>query len=331
MAGRDCGAVGVTFPAGLRVLHPNPKPLGTSLHRESQTAHWADGHPTVGQGTSLGNGSLVPSRIPPHHLLVAPASAPSASRGVRWPMSGAVLPVPGLSPALTTRCRDSPAAGLVAAVSRDEEDAWKRSRTETQRRCLSRHGWGARGGSGRTDTRCFCFPAGRCTWPAREPHASPSRGATAGSGRWLPAQPDKKGCRGGEDMNQSGVPSPAGGSWPVRQLPITQPGSVYSRSTTPHRLPCQPGEGNVLLGWGWHSRCALFGDSPLLDPRALLWPGVCCSCHPPARAHSLGCHHSCSALIKKQTVTQRSSQHCCATLGKTHRQPRFTGCFSHPV
>lgn len=72
--------------------------------------------------------------------------------------------------------------------------------------------------------------------------------------------------QGGEDMNQSGVPSPAGGSWPVRQLPITQPGSVYSRSTTPYRLPCQAGEGNVLLGWGWHSRCALFGDSP--PPRA---------------------------------------------------------------
>lgn len=68
--------------------------------------------------------------------------------------------------------------------------------------------------------------------------------------------------QGGEDMNQSGVPSPAGGSWPVRQLPITQPGSVYSRSTTPHRLPCQAGEGNVLLGWGWHSRRALFGDGP---------------------------------------------------------------------
>lgn len=181
MAGRDRGAVGVTVPAGLWVLDPNPKPLGVSLHREPQTAHRADGHPTVGQGTSLGNGSLVPSGIPHHHLLVAPASAPSTSKGVRWPMSGAVLPVPGLSPAPATRCRGSPAAGLVAAVSRDEEDAWKRSRTETQRRCLSvseqrRRGWGARGGSGRTDTRCFCFPAGRCTWPAREPHASPAAG-----------------------------------------------------------------------------------------------------------------------------------------------------------
>lgn len=200
-AGRDCGAAGVTFPAGLRVLDPNPKPLSMSLPQESQAAHRADGHPTVGQGTSLRNGSLVPSGIPPHHLLVAPASAPSASKGVRWPMSGTALPVPGLSPALATRCRDSPATGLVAAVSRDEEDAWKRSRTETQRRCLSRseqrqHGWGARGGSGLTDTRCFCFPAARCTWPAQEPHASLRHGATAGSGRWLPAQPDKKGCRG---------------------------------------------------------------------------------------------------------------------------------------
>lgn len=183
-------------------------------------------------------------------------------------MSGTVLPVPGLSPALATRCRDSPAAGLVAAVSRDEEDAWKRKAGQTLSavaspgRSSSSTGGGHGGGLGGTDTRCFCFLAGRCTWPAREPHASPRRRATAGSGRWLPAQPDKKGCRGGEDMNQSGVPSPAGGSWPVRQLPITQPGSVYSRSTTPHRLLCQAGEGNVLLGWGWHSRCALFGDSP---------------------------------------------------------------------
>lgn len=76
----------------------------------------------------------VPPSFPHRHLLVAPASAPSASKAVRWLMSRAVPPpVPGLSPALAARCRGSPAAGLVVAVSRDEEDAWKRSRTETQR------------------------------------------------------------------------------------------------------------------------------------------------------------------------------------------------------
>lgn len=296
------GDGGVTFPAGLRVSDPNPKPLGASPKRHvglMVTPQRDRGHPL---GTAA-------SATPQHHLLVAPASAASASKGVRWAMSGAAPPDPGLSPALATRCRGSPAAALVAAVSRDEEDAWKRSRTETQRRCLS--GRGARGGSGLTDTKCFCF----CRRPLHV--------ATAGSGPWLPAQPDKESCRGGEDMNQSGVPSPAGGSWPLRQLPITQPGSVCSRSTTPppllHRLPCQAGEGNVLLGWGWHSRCALFGDSPLSST-----PGRC-SCHPPARAHSLGCHRSCLDLIKRQPVTPRSSQRCCATLGKTHGQHRFTG------
>lgn len=110
---------------------PTPNHWERALTRSPQAAHQADGHGTVGEGTSLGNGSLVPSSISPHHLLVAPASAPSASKGVRWPMSGTVLPVPGLSPALATRCRDSPAAGLVAAVSRDEEDAWKRKAGQT--------------------------------------------------------------------------------------------------------------------------------------------------------------------------------------------------------
>lgn len=93
-------------------------------------------------------------------------------------------------------------------------------------------------------------------------------------------------------MNQSGVPSPAGGSWPVRQLPITQPGSVYSRSTTPPPSPSLPGRrGKRAAGMGMaFPLCLVWGQSPpsLLDPRALLWPGVCCSCHPPARAHSLG-------------------------------------------
>lgn len=140
-------------------------------------------HPTVGQGTVLGDG--VPATTPPsiHHLLVAPASAPSASKAVRWPMSGTTLPpVPGLSPVLATRCRGSPATGLAAAVSRDEEDAWKRSGIETQPFSLpwlergrtgepparvGGTGWVGGRRRGHTDTGCFCFPASRCTWPAR--------------------------------------------------------------------------------------------------------------------------------------------------------------------
>lgn len=131
--------------------------------------------PQRDRGHPLG---MAPSSIPPHHLLVAPGSAPSASKGVRWPMSGTVLPVPGLSPALATRCRDSP--DLLAAVSRDEEDAWKRSRTDTQRRRLSRseqhqHGLGGTEGEvwGAQTQDAFVFlPAGargrrRSRTPAR--------------------------------------------------------------------------------------------------------------------------------------------------------------------
>lgn len=311
-----------------------------SRHRESQAAHRADGHPTVGQGTSLGNGSLVPSSIPPHHLLVAPTSAPSASKGVRWPMSGTALPVPGLSPALATRCRDSPAAGLVAAVSRDEEDAWKRSRRETERRCLSRseqrqHGWGTREefGAHRHKMLLFsCRPvhvagAGAARQPAPRGY-SWIRPMAPGTAR----QERLQGCRGGEDMNQSGVPSPAGGSWPVRQLPITQPGSVYSRSTTPHRLPCQAGEGNVLLGWGWHSRRALFGgQSPSSTPGRCCGPGFVVAVTLLHGHTAWAVTAPCLALIKQQPgATPRSSQYCRATLGMTHGQPKFTGRCAPP-
>lgn len=91
-------------------------------------------------------------------------------------MSGTVLPVPGLSPALTPRCRDSPAADLLAAVSRDEEDAWKRSRTDTQRRRLSRseqhqHGLGGTGGKvwGAQTQDAFVFLPAGARGAARQP------------------------------------------------------------------------------------------------------------------------------------------------------------------
>lgn len=54
-------------------------------------------------------------------------------------------------------------------------------------------GRGARGGTD-THTGCFCFAAGRCTWPAR---------GCSWIQALLPAQPDKKGS-GGERVGGGG-------------------------------------------------------------------------------------------------------------------------------
>lgn len=144
-----------------------------------------------------------------------------------------------------------------------------------------RHGWGARGGTGAPGHRmllCSCQPVHVAGAGSRTPACAaglqldPADGSQRGQTR-------KAGGRG-EDMNQSGVPLLAGGSWPVQQLPITQPGSVYSRSTIPHRLPCRTGEENQPQARGWCCHCfsLLLGTIPLLDPRH-----CCdrCSCHPP--------------------------------------------------
>lgn len=134
----------------------------------------------------------------------------------------------------------------------------------------------------------------------------------------------RKAGGGGEDMNQSGVPLLAGGSWPVRQLPITQPGSVYSRSTTPPS-PSPPGRrGERAAGMGTVLPLLLsgFGDGPPPRPPA---SHVCRSCHPPAsgapNAHSLGCRHFCLSLIKRQPATPHASRHRHTTPGQTHGQP----------
>lgn len=70
----------------------------------------------------------------PQHLLVAPASVPSASKAVRWLRSGP-MSVPGLSLVLSTRCRGSVPC-FAAGVSRADDDTWKKSSTGTQ--CLLR-------------------------------------------------------------------------------------------------------------------------------------------------------------------------------------------------
>lgn len=98
-----------------------------------------------------------------------------------------------------------------------------------------------------------------------------------------------EGGGGGEDMNQSGVPLLASGSWPVRQLPITQPGSVYSRSTTPHpnvfpagrarQTRRRDGDGIAAAPrwvWGW-------SPTPTLGVLGRCrGPCVCCRRQPPA-------------------------------------------------
>lgn len=95
MVGRDCGDVGVTFPAGLRVSDPNPKPLDVSLHRESQAAHRADGHPTVGQGTSRGSGSLVPLYAPGITYLWLQRPHPPHPKASAGRCPGQCCPFPG--------------------------------------------------------------------------------------------------------------------------------------------------------------------------------------------------------------------------------------------
>lgn len=215
----------------------------------------------------------------PQHLLVAPASVPSASKAVRWLRSGP-MSVPGLSLVLSTRCRGSVPC-FAACVSRADDDTWKRSSTGTQCLLPLPHPK-SKGPSGGTDTHtgCFCFAAGRCTWPAW---------GCSWIRALLPAQPDKKGSGGrgwggeGGAMNQSGVPSPASSSWLGRLLPITQPGSVYSRSTIPPCLSCwlRAGECTARWGWAFHTPTA----KQILQP---LKREICCflALFRAARAHA---------------------------------------------
>lgn len=65
------------------------------------------------------------------------------------------------------------------------------------------------------------------------------------------SQTRKAGEGRGKDMNQSGVPSLAGGSWPVRQLLITQLGSVYTPDQQPPvAFPAGRGEEKRAPGMG---------------------------------------------------------------------------------
>lgn len=123
------------------------------------------------------------------------------------------------------------------------------------------------------------LPAGACGRRS-EPHASPRRGATAGSGRWLPARPDKKGWREGRGHESKRRPlarrrqlaGSAAPDYSTRQclLEINNP--------PPPSMP--DGEENQPQGWGWCCHCfsLLLGTIPLLDPQH-----CCdrCSCHPP--------------------------------------------------
>lgn len=171
-----------------------------------------------------GEGAWGPPRAS-QHLLVAPASAPSASKAVLWlrsgPGSGAA---PGLSLVPSGRCRGSAVAGLAAGVSRELGAAWKESRTR-----LSAGGTGGHGARG-----CFCFPGGRCTWPAR---GAARRGATAGD-KEKASRGRAEGGLGGGHESKPASPLPASSSWPGRLLPITQAAGVYPGSTTPPRLSC---------------------------------------------------------------------------------------------
>lgn len=67
------------------------------------------------------------------------------------------------------------------------------------------------------------------------------------------SQTRKAGAGKGEDMNQSGIPSLAGSSWPVRQLLITQLGSVYTPDQPPPpstAFPAGRGEEKRAAGMG---------------------------------------------------------------------------------
>lgn len=187
----------------------SPPGAPASNHGAQASLQWHMGYPV--QGTALEDSIPTPSGILQHHLLVAPASTLSTSKAVRWLTSWAVPPaVPGLSLVLAARCRDSPTRGLVTAVSRDEEGAWKRSRTETQclplrqaRQCPSRAaGVGGTGGPWGTQTQdaFVSLPAGARGGRGELPAG---RGATAGPGPRLPARPDKKGWRGGGRGHES--------------------------------------------------------------------------------------------------------------------------------
>lgn len=180
------------LPSGAAGVHPNPKALGVS-----QAAHRADGHPTAGQGTSLGNGTLqyppasptCSSRVRTLRIQRRPLADVRDGAARSRALPSADPPVPGL-----TRLAGGCLQGRRGRLE-EKQDRHSAPSPLPVRAAPARVGGHRGGGLGRTDTRCFCFPAGRCTWPAQEPHASPSHGATAGSGRWLPAQPDKKGCR----------------------------------------------------------------------------------------------------------------------------------------
>lgn len=114
-------------------------------------------------------------------------------------------------------------------------------------------------------------------------------GAAAGSGYCFQHSQTRKALGGeggggeGGAMNQSGVPSPASSSWLGRLLPITQPGSVYSRSTIPPCLSCwlRAGECTARWGWAFHTPTA----KQILQP---LKREICCflALFRAARAHA---------------------------------------------